>query len=134
MAVNDYKAALASTGLTVVEDWVAPRHIAFYRQYRIPNANYSVAAGTTWAGQVRLIPDAADPAIVTFTIAAIYNAGHTYVTIQCAAPRDIAGIPAAGEAGSNAILHYDIHMDPPGSEKQILFAGNWIVAAGITQP
>ena len=133
MAVNDYKAALASTGLTVVEDWVAPRHIPFTRRYRLPGVDYSTIGGTTWAGQVRLIPDAPDPAIVSFTIAAVFVSPDTFVTISCATPDDIAGVPDAGEAGSNAELHYDVHVDPPASAKQILFAGSWIVAGGMTQ-
>ena len=133
MSVNDYKAALASTGLTVVEDWMAPRHIPFNRKYRFPNANYSTAGGTVFNGHVRLTPDAPDPAIVVFTITSTFIAPDTFVEISCDAPDDIFGVPDAGELGSNAILHYDIHMDPPTSPKQIIFAGNWVVVAGSTQ-
>jgi hypothetical protein len=130
MMLKEYASQLKAMGAAYVPQSVG-RHVPVKFAFLIEGVNYSTASGATWAGAVRLLPDAGGAVLATLTITAIVSGSDTLVTITSGEPSSFA--PDARSTGESAQLFYDIHMTPSGGTEQVLLGGDFNVIAGVVQ-
>lgn len=89
-------------------------------------------SAATFAAQVRTLPDAGGAALLTLTCSAVLIAGDTWLTIS-AIETAIEGLPAAAELGRNSEFYWDCDMTPVGGVKRMIFGGEFVRIAGVSQ-
>lgn len=89
-------------------------------------------SAATFAAQVRMMPDAGGAALLTLTCAAQLISGDTWITIS-AIETAIEGLPAAAELGRNSQFYWDCDMTPVGDVKRMIFGGEFVRIAGVSQ-
>lgn len=109
------------------------RHVPVKFSYLVRDIDLSTAGGATWAGAVRLLPDASGAVISALAITAVVQGADTLVTMTMAIPESIGGMPDARSTGEAALLYYDVHLTPSGGTKQVFCGGEFYVVAGSVQ-
>ena len=89
-------------------------------------------SGAAFAAQVRALPDAGGAALLTLTCAPVLISGDTWLTVS-AIETAIEGLPPAAELGRNSEFYWDCDMTPVGGVKQMIFGGEFVRIAGVSQ-
>lgn len=125
---SDYRAALAAAGIgyyPIYQSNFAPLKRTFtFRDVDL--------TADTFAGQVRVGPDAVGAALASLTITKNYVAPHTHVTVELN-EATVEGLPAANVPGENSRLYWDMQHTPSGGVKATVLAGEFWRVAGVTQ-
>lgn len=97
-----------------------------------PVAFNNELTGATFEAEVRQIPDQPGAPLATITISTPAIGGGTTTFTMSLSEAQMATLPDATEAGDDLTLYWDLKMTV-GGVSRILFAGKFIVLAGVTQ-
>lgn len=92
----------------------------------------NILTGASFEAQVRLLPDTLGSPLATFTISAPVIGGGTTEFTMSLNEATMAAMPDATELGEDATLYWDLKMTIAGLSR-IMFAGKFIIIAGVTQ-
>lgn len=88
--------------------------------------------GATFEAEIRELPDTPGDPVQTITISAPSIVGNVTSFTMSITEGDMADMPSASVLGADKTLYWDMKMTTGGMSR-ILFAGRFIVLAGVTQ-